>query len=46
MNTPTGSDPCHMLGASDGTAAIFIVSALRNQMAPQLLNLDNPDPVG
>lgn len=35
----------HMLGAAGGVAAIFTVLALRDQIAPPVLNLENPDPL-
>lgn len=34
----------HMLGAAGSTEAIFTVLALRDQVAPPTINLDNPDP--
>ena len=34
----------HMLGAAGGIEAIFSVLALRDQVAPPTINLDNPDP--
>jgi len=34
----------HMLGAAGGIEAIFSVLALRDQIAPPTINLDNPDP--
>ncbi|QMV72209.1 beta-ketoacyl-[acyl-carrier-protein] synthase II [Comamonas piscis] len=43
--TATKSALGHMLGAAGGAAAIFSVLALRDQMAPPVLNLDNPDPL-
>lgn len=43
--TATKSALGHMLGAAGGAAAIFTVLALRDQMAPPVLNLDNPDPL-
>ncbi len=34
----------HMLGAAGGIEAIFSALALRDQVAPPTINLDNPDP--
>jgi 3-oxoacyl-[acyl-carrier-protein] synthase II len=34
-----------MLGAAGGAAAIFTTLALRDQIAPPVLNLENPDPL-
>ena len=34
----------HMLGAAGSVETIFCVLALRNQVAPPTINLDNPDP--
>jgi 3-oxoacyl-[acyl-carrier-protein] synthase II len=34
----------HMLGAAGGIEAIFSVLALKDQVAPPTINLDNPDP--
>ncbi len=34
----------HMLGAAGGVEAIFSVLALRDQVAPPTINLDDPDP--
>lgn len=34
----------HMLGAAGGIEAVFSVLALRDQVAPPTINLDNPDP--
>ena len=43
--TATKSAMGHMLGAAGGAAAIFTVMALRDQIAPPVLNLENPDPL-
>ncbi|MEJ5151788.1 beta-ketoacyl-[acyl-carrier-protein] synthase II [Comamonas sp. MYb396] len=43
--TATKSALGHMLGAAGGAAAVFSVLALRDQIAPPILNLDNPDPL-
>lgn len=43
--TATKSAVGHMLGAAGGVAAIFTVLALRDQIAPPVLNLENPDPL-
>ncbi|MEN8174284.1 MAG: beta-ketoacyl-ACP synthase II [Pseudomonadota bacterium] len=34
----------HMLGAAGGAEAVFTVLAVRDQVAPPTINLDNPDP--
>ena len=34
----------HMLGAAGGVEAIFSILAIRDQIAPPTINLDNPDP--
>ena len=34
----------HMLGAAGGVEAIFCILALRDQVAPPTINLENPDP--
>jgi len=34
----------HLLGAAGGIEAIFSILALRDQVAPPTINLDNPDP--
>ncbi|MEJ5027786.1 beta-ketoacyl-[acyl-carrier-protein] synthase II [Comamonas sp. MYb69] len=43
--TATKSALGHMLGAAGGAAAVFTVLALRDQIAPPVLNLDSPDPL-
>ncbi|WP_417285409.1 beta-ketoacyl-ACP synthase II [Comamonas sp.] len=43
--TATKSAVGHMLGAAGGAAAIFTVLALRDQIAPPVLNLESPDPL-
>jgi len=34
----------HMLGAAGGVEAIISILALRDQVAPPTINLENPDP--
>ncbi len=34
----------HLFGAAGGVEAVFSVLAVRDQVAPPTINLDNPDP--
>ena len=34
----------HLLGAAGGVEAVFSILALRDQVAPPTINLENPDP--
>ena len=34
----------HMLGAAGGAEAVFSIMAIKDQMAPPTINLEQPDP--
>jgi 3-oxoacyl-[acyl-carrier-protein] synthase II len=34
----------HLLGAAGGVEAVFTLMAIRDQIAPPTINLENPDP--
>jgi len=40
----TKSTTGHMIGAAGGAEAIFTILALRDQVIPPTINLENPDP--